>query len=94
MARPFTPKVLTANHLLDGDVVYLAPGSRLTRKLSEAMLIEDESTAKALLEAAEARSSVLVGPYLADAIRDSDGRPRSTHIRETLRADGPSIDIL
>ena len=29
MARSFTPCVLTANDLLEGDVVYLAPGRSL-----------------------------------------------------------------
>ena len=39
MARAFTPKVVTANHLLEGDVIYLTAENDWTRALSEAELI-------------------------------------------------------
>ena len=45
MAKPFTPKVVTANALLEGDVVYLTEDDRWTRNLSEAELITDEAIA-------------------------------------------------
>ena len=31
MARKFTPKVITANHLLDGDVIYLTKDGNWSR---------------------------------------------------------------
>ena len=41
MARQFTPKVVTANALLEGDVVYLTADDRWTRAHTEAELIEE-----------------------------------------------------
>jgi len=36
MARAFTPKVVTASDLLEGDVIYLTEADRWSRNLSEA----------------------------------------------------------
>ena len=41
MSRRFTPKVVTANDLLEGDVIYLTADDRWTRAHHEAELIED-----------------------------------------------------
>ena len=41
MPRDFTPKVITANHLLEGDVVYLTADDRWTRYHAEAELITE-----------------------------------------------------
>ena len=90
MARAFTPKVLTASDLFEGDVVYLARGGNWTRNLADALLIESESSATAILSGAEAGNGRLVGAYLADAEAGPDGRPRPTHYREEIRAKGPS----
>ncbi len=93
MPRKFTPKVLTANDLLSGDVVYVAEKTRLTRVFSEARLIESEEESQDLLTWAEQQAATLVGPYLADAAKGPDGVPHPVHIRERLRATGPSIDL-
>lgn len=90
MPRTFTPKVLTANDLLSGDVVYLAANSRLTRVFSDALLIENETEAEGLMNWAEGQAGTFVGPYLADATQGRDGQPRPVHIREQLRSMGPS----
>ena len=42
MARQFTPKVVTANRLREGDVVYLTADDRWSALHTEAELIEDE----------------------------------------------------
>ncbi|MEQ3626810.1 MAG: DUF2849 domain-containing protein [Celeribacter sp.] len=88
MARQFTPKVVTANALLEGDVVYLTADDRWSRTHSEAELIEDEAHAQIrLLEANQ--PGIVVGVYLADARRGPDG-PEPVHFREVFRATGPS----
>ncbi|MAQ46536.1 MAG: sulfite reductase [Confluentimicrobium sp.] len=88
MARQFTPKVVTANALLEGDVVYLTADDRWTRAHTEAELIEDEAPAQIrLLEANQ--PGTVVGVYLADARRGPDG-PEPVHFREVFRATGPS----
>ena len=90
MARPFVPKVLTANHLLDGEVIYLTSRGEWTRKLQEALLIDDESMANAALAKAEQESDTLLDPYLADSVPDINGRPCPAHFREAYRSRGPS----
>lgn len=89
MPRPFTPKVLTANDLLEGDVVYLGPDGRWTRVHAEALLIEDEAAARIHLLDAEARGHEVVGPYLADARQGCHG-PEPVLRREAFRSAGPS----
>jgi len=89
MPRPFTPKVVTANALLEGDVVYLAADGHWTRDHAEAELLEDQASADLKLLDAEARLHEIVGPYLADAKPGADG-PEPIHFREAFRTRGPS----
>ncbi len=90
MSRPFTPKILTANHLLEGDVIYLASRGEWTRELRAAWLIIDEKEANAALESAQRQQDEIVEPYLADAVADAGKRPSPSHFREAFRARGPS----
>ncbi|WP_284263730.1 DUF2849 domain-containing protein [Roseicyclus amphidinii] len=89
MPRPFSPKVLTANALLEGDVVYMTADGAWTRHHAEAELIEDEATAELRLLDAEARGHEVVGAYLADATPGPHG-PEPVHFREAFRTRGPS----
>ncbi|SNX69309.1 uncharacterized protein DUF2849 [Cereibacter ovatus] len=89
MSRPFTPKVVTANALLEGDVVYLTAEDRWTRHHHEAELIEDEAHAQMRLLFASARKAEVVGAYLADAKTGAHG-PEPIHFREAFRTRGPS----
>lgn len=89
MPRAFTPKVITANALLEGDVVYLTEDDRWSRDLSEAELLTDEAVAEARLIEANRRQSEIVGAYLADMAPGATG-PEPTHFREDFRRTGPS----
>ncbi|MFN4171502.1 MAG: DUF2849 domain-containing protein [Pseudorhodobacter sp.] len=89
MSRAFTPKVVTANALLEGDVIFLTPDDRWSRLHSEAELIEDEAHAQMRLLHAQSQRSVAVGAYLADAKRGPNG-PEPVHFREAFRTRGPS----
>ena len=86
--KPFSPKVITANALLEGDVVYLT-GDDWTRDLAKAEVLTDEANADLRLIDAAAQSDLVVGVYLAD-VEVKDGIPRPTHFREAFRATGPS----
>ena len=88
MAR-FTPKVVTANALIEGDVVYLTADDRWSRLHHEAELIEDEAHAQMRLLHGAAQRLVVVGAYLADAKPGANG-PEPTHFREAFRTRGPS----
>jgi hypothetical protein len=89
MSRRFTPKVVTANDLAEGDVVYLTADDRWSRFHHEAELIEDEAHAQMRLLHASAQKLVIVGAYLADAKAGANG-PEPTHFREEFRTRGPS----
>lgn len=89
MPREFTPKVVTANALIEGDVVYLTSDDRWTRHLSEAELITDEAHAQLRLLMAEGQPNDVIGVYLAEAVAGPDG-PEPTHFREAFRRKGPS----
>lgn len=88
MPKPFTPKVITANALLKGDVIYMS-ATGWTRDLAEAEILTDEADADLRLIEASAQINDVVGVYLAD-INDQNGIPTPTHFREDFRAKGPS----
>ena len=88
MARKFTPSIVTANALLEGDVIYLTADDQWTRDVERAELIDDEAHAQVQLVFAEQDGDV-VGAYLAGA-RSSATGPVPVHFRETFRATGPS----
>ncbi|PRY26461.1 uncharacterized protein DUF2849 [Aliiruegeria haliotis] len=89
MPRAFSPKIVTANALLEGDVVYLTEDDRWSRHMGEAEFIEDEAHAAIRLLTAEQQGGTVVGAYLADAKAGPDG-PEPVHFRESFRARGPS----
>ena len=65
MARAFTPKVVTANDLLEGDVIYQTEDDRWSRELSDAELITDEAHAQVRLLDAARQANKIVGAYRA-----------------------------
>lgn len=88
MSRAFTPKVVTANDLTSGDVIYLTVADTWSPQHSQAELLEDEAHAQLrLLDGARAKTAV--GAYLADAKRGPHG-PEPVHFREAFRARSPS----
>ncbi|TMV82769.1 DUF2849 domain-containing protein [Thioclava sp. BHET1] len=89
MSTRFTPKVVTANALMEGDVVYLTEDDRWSRDHAEAELIEDEAHAQLRLLTASAQADTVVGAYLADAKAGPNG-PEPIHFREVFRTRGPS----
>ena len=89
MSRSFTPKVVTANRLREGDVVYLTADDRWSLAHHEAELIDDEAHAQMRLLHAAAQKLLVVGAYLADARTGPNG-PEPVHFREEFRTRGPS----
>ncbi|MBX2855131.1 MAG: DUF2849 domain-containing protein [Rhodobacteraceae bacterium] len=90
MPKPFTPQVVTANDLFDGDVVYLTAAHGWSREHGDAAVAGNEEAATALLAAATEQPGKIVGPYLADSAIGADGRPAPAHYREAIRTLGPS----
>ena len=89
MSRQYIAKVVTANDLRLGDVVYQTADDRWTRHHQEAELIEDEAHAQLRLLDASAQRNLIVGAYLADARQGIHG-PEPVHFREAFRTRGPS----
>lgn len=89
MSKAYQPKVVTANDLREGDVVYLSAEGQWVRDHATAALYLDAESADAALAQAAKQSLVIVGPYLADAVMGANG-PEPVHFREKFRTLGPS----
>lgn len=88
MSRRFTPKIVTANALEEGDVIYLTADDIWSRDHREAELIEDEAHAQLRLLHALSQPHV-VGACLAEARMGENG-PEPVQLRDAIRARGPS----
>ena len=89
MSRAFTPKVVTASALIEGDVVYLAADDGWVRSLPQAEVLTDEADAQLRLLKAQAQPHRVVGAYLAEVRIGPEG-PEPAHFREAFRTRGPS----
>ncbi len=87
-------KVMTANLLRDGDVVYLTVAGTWSLWLSEAMVVNDPSGETDLEDGAKQaeRDQVVIGPYLMD-VAESDAGPQPIGTREIIRAKGPTVHL-
>lgn len=85
-------KLITANRLKDGEVVYLTAGGSWSGSLSDARFLADETLQDRLLRIAEqdVAGQIVVGPYLMDAETENASiQPVSQ--RERIRANGPTV---
>lgn len=81
-------KIITANRLSDGRVIYVGDAGAVTEHLTEAAVFEPEVADEALALAA-AQPGVFVNPYLVEVIgRTPSGRDR---LKETIRSAGPTV---
>jgi hypothetical protein len=90
--RPPLPLILTANALLDGDVIFYT-GTGWSPRLADALVARDDDGA-VRLEAGQQQSEVrgeVVEPYLASVHVDAQGRLLPRHYRERIRVKGPTI---
>ena len=88
------PKVVIANRLTDGRVVFLASGDRWTGDVNEAQVAQTDGDAEALIEAGsklEAKQEV-IDVDLIDVHVEGD-RVRPTRPREAIRATGPTTRL-
>jgi len=86
------PQMIIANRLVDGAVVFLAPGEGWTTAIASGVVIDDEAEAQRLLGAAkqlEARSPVIDPQVIQVTVEGGAVRP--TEIREVIRAFGPTV---
>jgi hypothetical protein len=89
------PKVITANRLADGIVVYAGRDGAWAVRLSQARIFADKAETEAGLLVAQndARRNLVVEPVVVEVTEDASGL-RAVTLREAIRALGPSIDFL
>jgi hypothetical protein len=94
MSSAETGQALTANRLVDGDVVFLTRSGEWSLLVDDAALALETEAAKALeLRGREAEAAnIVTGAYLFDAERRG-GRVRPLHIRERIRTLGPTVRL-
>jgi hypothetical protein len=86
------PQVLTANRLLDGEVVYLDAADDWVERIGEARLLATPAEGEAALAkgvAAETERKI-VHAYLFDVAGQGDAL-KPVKMREIIRAAGPTI---
>ena len=82
-------KALTANRLIDGDVVFWT-GSDWALAFADAVIFDDDEAAAEAAEAeAKLRKTQLVDPYLIE-VASMGGHCAPVSFRERLRALGPT----
>lgn len=94
MARkaPDGLKVLTANRLRDGAVVYLTDSGAWSEDIRRAAATDDPERQKGFSARVdvEVARRVVVGPYFVPVTLDGDA-PCPLSQRERIRADGPTV---
>lgn len=87
-----TGKVVTANRLGDGMVVYLDTTGGWSEYVEAARVAQSEEQSAEILALAEApaQATRVVGPYLMDVSLEN-GEPRAVSNREIIRAKGPTV---
>lgn len=86
-------KVITANKLTFGDVVYWTVDGAWQSSLQQAQVLDDAAADSALKLAAESvQRCEVVAPYTF-AVRVEHGRIIAVSAREQIRACGPSVRL-
>jgi hypothetical protein len=94
MTTPEKGQLVTANRLRDGIAVFLTRSGEWSEVIDEAVLALEPQAAAALEARAkeDERKTLVTGAYLIDAER-LNGRVRAAHIRERMRALGPTVRL-
>ncbi len=83
--------IVTANRLLDGEVVYRTAKGTWSPDIADSLVLDDKNAAEALLDRAGTPAEMLhiIGPYVAK-VQYTDGKIIPLGQRETIRAQGPT----
>jgi len=82
-------KAITANRLIDGEVVFWKSGQWIERFAEAQVFADDDEAGPAAVETAKGQSTVIVEPYLIDIV-EAPGGWAPVSYRERLRALGPT----
>ncbi len=94
MTTPEKGQLVTANRLRDGIAVFLTRAGDWSESIDDAALALEPEAAAALEARAkdDEKKTIVTGSYLVDAER-LNGRVRASHIRERMRALGPTVRL-
>ncbi len=83
---------ISANRLRDGLVVFFAPGETWVEQLADARLFDAEAEAESALERARAdeKKNLIVEAFVF-AVKAGAQGPVANHIRDAIRATGPTV---
>ena len=86
-------KAITASRLWDGAVVYRADGGTWRETLAGCRLAASDEKCRAMEAVARwaAQTNMGVGPYVIEVEADVVESLRPTSLRESIRADGPTV---
>jgi hypothetical protein len=89
------PKIISANRLADGIVVYAGHGGAWVERLNEALVFSGKEEADAGLTLAQddVARNLIVEPFVVDVTQDAAGLRPAT-LRDSIRAHGPTIEFL
>jgi hypothetical protein len=87
-------QLVTANRLRDGIAVFMTRSGDWSEVIDDAVLALEPQAAAALEARAKVdeKKTIVTGAYLIDAERLA-GRVRAAHIRERMRALGPTVRL-
>jgi hypothetical protein len=86
------PSVITANRTRDGIVIWRTDDGWSPR-LSDAEIVRDAESARALLTDAVADDLGAIGAYIAPVIVGENGAIEPGNLREHIRRDGATIEL-
>ncbi len=94
MTTPEKGQLITANRLRDGIAVFMTRSGEWSETIDDAALALEPAAVAALEARAkdDEKKTIVTGAYLVEAER-RDGRVRASHIRERMRALGPTVRI-
>ena len=94
MSTPEKGQLVTANRLRDGIAVFMTRAGDWSEEIDHAVLAVEPEAAAALESRArdDEKKTIVTGSYLVDAER-LNGRVRAAHIRERMRALGPTVRL-
>ena len=85
-------QMIIASRLTDGRVVLMGDGGTWVDRITDGALLENDEDAARLMSDAQqaARSNAIIDPYFIDVVVEN-GERRPAHVREAIRAFGPSV---
>ena len=92
MVKAPAPRILTANDLLEGDVVFLGHGGWVRDYRAARVAITSSEVAEIEALGVQAKAArLIIDPYLVDVELEADGTPAPLRFRERLRTLGPTV---